>query len=270
VITMRRIALILAVLSLSLLLLAGCSDNKAQNEAASTPAAETQAAHAPAPAAVPADAFLGGKVLETMNSGGYSYVKIDSDKGEVWVAGPETAGITIGQTVSIPDGMMMANFNAKSLDRIFESIYFTGAINVAGAGSGSGAHGMPAMGGMPGGQTASGTSTVLDKAEVKDVAKAEGGYTVADIYAQAAGLSGQSVKLRGQVVKFTPNIMGTNWAHIQDGTGDDKTSDLTVTTSATLNVGDLVVLEGVLAVDKDFGAGYKYHVIVEGATVTKD
>ena len=55
---------------------------------------------------------------------------------------------------------------------------------------------------------------------------------------------GQTVKVRGQVVKFTPNIMGTNWVHIQDGTGSGETADLTVTTSAIVAAGDIVVVEG--------------------------
>jgi hypothetical protein len=58
--------------------------------------------------------------------------------------------------------------------------------------------------------------------------------------------------------------------HLQDGTGAEGSHDLTVTTGATVQVGDLVVVEGPLAVDKDFGAGYRYHVIVEKAAVTKE
>ena len=66
-------------------------------------------------------------------------------------------------------------------------------------------------------------------------------------------------------MKFTPAIMGTNWLHLQDGTGDEGSHDLTVTTAASAKVGDLIMIRGVLAVDKDFGAGYRYQVIVEGA-----
>ena len=74
------------------------------------------------------------------------------------------------------------------------------------------------------------------------------------------------MKLRGQVVKFTPNIMGTNWVHIQDG----SQGDLTVTTSDVVAVGDIVMVEGTLTLDKDFGAGYRYDAIIEGAKLTKE
>ncbi len=64
--------------------------------------------------------------------------------------------------------------------------------------------------------------------------------------------------------------MGTNWVHIQDGSGSGPTADLTVTTSAVVAAGDMVTVEGNLTVNKDFGAGYKYDAIIEGATVTKE
>jgi len=69
------------------------------------------------------------------------------------------------------------------------------------------------------------------------------------------------------VVKFSPEIMGKNWIHLQDGTGVSGANDLTVTTSATAQTGDTVTISGVLVTDKDFGYGYSYDVIVEDAEV---
>ena len=175
-------------------------------------------------------------------------------------------------------GMAMPQFHAKSLGRTFEVIYFVGAIMDAAAAEAAGEtvpHDHPATEKTAsphgaGGMDASGARNVVEEANVADVAKAAGGYTVAEIFAQSASLSGQAVKVRGQVVKFTPNIMGTNWVHIQDGTGSGVTADLTVTTSDVVAAGDLVVVEGALTVNKDFGAGYKYDAIIEGASVTKE
>ena len=59
--------------------------------------------------------------------------------------------------------------------------------------------------------------------------------------------------------------MGRNWLHIQDGSG--KNLDLTVTTNENIPLGTMVNLAGTLAVNKDFGAGYRYDYIVEGATM---
>ena len=47
------------------------------------------------------------------------------------------------------------------------------------------------------------------------------------------------------------------------------TNDLTVTTAGTVpNVGDTVVVKGTVALNKDFGMGYQYDIIVEDAEVT--
>ncbi|MGW8313899.1 MAG: nucleotide-binding protein, partial [Desulfuromonadales bacterium] len=77
-------------------------------------------------------------------------------------------------------------------------------------------------------------------------------------------------KVRGKVVKFSPQIMGKNWIHIQDGTGEAGSNDLTVTTNTTANVGDTVVISGTLTADKDFGYGYQYSVLVEDAEVATE
>ena len=77
--------------------------------------------------------------------------------------------------------------------------------------------------------------------------------------------------MRGQVVKSNGGIMGKNWLHVQDGSGtqDAANFDLTVTTGDEAKVGDVVVVHGTVQVDKDFGAGYSYPVLVEDAKVTK-
>jgi hypothetical protein len=96
-----------------------------------------------------------------------------------------------------------------------------------------------------------------------------GGTTIADVWAKRTALAGTSVSVRGKVVKFNGGILGKNWLHLQDGTGDAaaKTNDLTVTSMATASVGDVVTATGVVAVDKDFGAGYAYPVILEDAQI---
>jgi hypothetical protein len=108
--------------------------------------------------------------------------------------------------------------------------------------------------------------TVVSDAHVENVARAAGGYTVEEILGQRTALDGQQVKVRGRVVKFSAGIMGTNWLHIQDGTP----GDLAVTTDSLVATGDLVTVEGVLSVNKDFGAGYLYPAIIEKAVVTRE
>ena len=84
----------------------------------------------------------------------------------------------------------------------------------------------------------------------------------------ANSLTGKVVKFRGRVVKASRMILGSNWLHIQDGTGEPGSNDITVTSKTGFAaVGSIVVIEGTLGVNKDYGAGYSYDVIVEDASV---
>ena len=105
--------------------------------------------------------------------------------------------------------------------------------------------------------------------DLAGIAKADGGKTIAEVFAEKDQLAGQPVVFRGKIVKTNPNIMGKNWLHVRDGSGAEGTNDLTVTTAGTVpNVGDTVVVKGTVALNKDFGMGYQYDVIVEDAEVT--
>ena len=52
-----------------------------------------------------------------------------------------------------------------------------------------------------------------------------------------------------------------------DGTKGENRSDLTFTTKDVVQVGDTVTFEGTLAIDREFGAGYVYPLIVEDAVI---
>ena len=95
--------------------------------------------------------------------------------------------------------------------------------------------------------------------------------SIADIYQEKAELAGKPVKLQGKVVKVNNNIMNRNFLHLQDGSGDPAlgTNDLTITSEETAGMGDTVSVTGTLAVDMDFGSGYKYPLLLEKASITK-
>jgi len=106
--------------------------------------------------------------------------------------------------------------------------------------------------------------------DLSGIARPEGGKTIGEIYAEKAALAGKQVVLRAKVVKFNTQIMGKNWLHVRDGSGDaaQGTHDLTVTTDAAAKIGDTVLVSGKLHLDRDFGFGYKYDALIEGAKVT--
>jgi hypothetical protein len=212
----------------------------------------------PSVAKAPEGNQIGGTVLETFDAASYTYLRFDGAKGEMWAAIPQTS-LEVGSQVVIANPQMMSNFESKTLGRTFETIYFGSLENQPGASS------MPAgLMGKP--------ATVTDpNAEPIKVARAEGeaGRTVAELFMEKGELAGKTVAIRGKVVKYNGGILGKNWIHLQDGTGDMAagTNDITVTSSDLAAVGDVILVQGTLALDKDFGAGYLYPVLVEDATV---
>jgi hypothetical protein len=234
-----------------------CS-SPSDDEAGPTSASAT--ATAPAPAASAGVPPGRGTVIETMNSGGYTYVNVDLGGLPVWVAGPEVA-VKVGDTVTIPAGMAMRSFRSGTLNRTFDIVYFVSAIQPGDAPASPAAAVAAAHQGMP-------SSAPAPAGE--PVAKLDGGQTVEEVVTKRADFAGQDVAVRGRVVKFNAGILGANWIHLQDGTGSAGTNDLTVTTDATVAVGDVVVVRGKVVTDKDFGSGYKYAVIVEKAAVSKE
>ncbi len=204
-----------------------------------------------------ADNSLSGTVVETMDSGAYTYMLLEKNGSKTWVATPHMH-VKKGQKVSLLPGALMENFKSSSLNRTFEKIYFSaGPSNPYGPGAvTSGSKGR----------------VVLPKEKIK-VKKASGpnAYTIAEIYRHLSRLDRKQVVVRGKVLKVSPAIMGKNWLHIQDGTGDPGkgTEDLVVTTQDRPSVGDIVTVSGTIFKDKNFGSGYRYKAIMEDATVKK-
>jgi hypothetical protein len=110
------------------------------------------------------------------------------------------------------------------------------------------------------------TASPVADVDLTGIEKAEGGKTVAEVFAEKDQLAGANVVVRGKVVKTNAGVMGKNWLHVRDGSGAEGTNDLTVTTASVLpEVGSTVVVSGPLTLDKDFGMGYRYDVIIEDA-----
>lgn len=209
------------------------------------------------------DAGPSGKVVETMNSGGYTYVCLEKSGKKTWVAVPQTK-VAVGEQRSFAAGAEMKNFTSKTLNRTFESIIFS-------AGPAGAAEAGPGAPGSPGETGSKAQASAPDKDIKVEKASGPNAYTVGELYAKSSSLDKKTVVVKAKVVKVSAGIMGRNWVHIQDGTGDSKkgSHNLVVTSQDTPAVGDVVTVTGTLAKDRDFGAGYLYKVIVEGATFQK-
>ena len=117
---MKRSAVVFAVCALLVVVAFGC---KPAAKDAPAPASQAQ----PAAPAVQAGNPLSGKVVETMNSGGYTYVLLENSGRKTWVALPGSK-VKVGQEVTCEPGMVMKNFTSKTLNRTFPDIIFSGGI----------------------------------------------------------------------------------------------------------------------------------------------
>jgi hypothetical protein len=230
-----------------------------------------------------------GTIKETMNASGYTYMLVTSAGKDIWVAIPETP-VKNGAEIKYYQGMEMKEFNSKTLNRTFPSIIFSSGIatekveqqveavqpndsndSFASAVQAESSNAGPAaINDTKGSAGSSGAIVPLAEISVEKVTAANG-YSVGELFNQAKNLTGKKVQIRGKVVKVSPAIMGKNWIHLQDGTGDPmkNTHDLVITTNENIELGSTVIFEGVITANKDFGAGYKYDAIVEEAILIK-
>jgi hypothetical protein len=225
-------------------------------------------AHAAQPNSAPAGGESGtvsGKVLEIKDVDQYTYLRLKTSSGETWAAVEKTA-LKVGKQVTISNVMVMTNFESKTLHKTFPTILF-GSIAGAAPNAKSTTAPMEGNAANPHGKPpATGADTTIVKV---DKASGPNAYTVAELVTRAAELNGKPVVVRAKAMKFNPDIMGKNWIHLSDGSGDatNHSDDILATSKEEVKVGNVVTLTGVLRVDQDFGSGYSYKVLIENATL---
>jgi hypothetical protein len=231
-----------------IILLQGCGEK-------SEPAATQEAA---------ATQIFSGTVAESIEVDSYTYLRIDNEKGSAWIA-TTLVWVNEGDKVTFPSGVLMQNFHSTTLDRTFPAIMFVENINLVEAAEADSNTAAPSES-LPPGHPAP-AAPDLDGAET--VPPIEGGTTIVGIYDSYPGNAGQVVSMRAKVLKFSPNIMGSNWVTLQDGTGAAPDNILVAKTGQTVNIGDEVTVQGTIQIDVSLGHGYDYKVLLEDASIEK-
>lgn len=221
------------------------------------------------------------KAEEVIQTSAYTYVRVSADGRDYWIAVAKM-DVKEGDTYYWSEGSEMREFTSKELKRTFRSIFFiqdfsatpiTLAKETPGSPEGQqiGQMGQAASGGQMGQGQQAGPMGKQPAVEHKGISvpKLEGGVTVADLFSKKKSYEGKTVRIRGEVVKFSTGIMGKNWVHLQDGTKDGENFDLTITTLDSVKVADVVVFEGKVTLNKDLGAGYFYDLLIEDAKLKK-
>ena len=215
------------------------------------------------------EAIYYGKVLEIQSVMGSKYLKVDENGTQHWVA-IANAPVTVGDKIGYDKRTIMHDFKSKSLGKTFKEIIFASDVylpqkahkpksmkDMLGLGSKDPHKGM-GMGMSPDEEGKPAKPFVQ-----KDV------YTVEEVHMWRKSLEGHVISLEGTVFKVSHQIMKRDWVHIGDGTGIEKelTDDLVFTAASTdIKAGDKVIAKGKVVVNKDFGYGYFYKVLIQDAT----
>ncbi len=192
-------------------------------------------------------------VNEVLPTEKYVYLNVTEGDETYWVATLKTE-VEVGETYFYRGGLMKTNFESKEYDRVFDKVILVS--NVVKTDHS---------------QTMTSDKPLLPPAKAKEPrtytsdVQVEGSIKISELVKNASDYDGKMVQLTGTCVKINPNIMGRNWIHLKDGSKDDY--DMVITSDEVVPEGSTVTLNGKVVLNKDFGAGYKYDLIVEGAVV---
>ena len=200
---------------------------------------------------------LSGEIIQIVDVDSYTYMELKSDDGNIWIA---AANILVekGNVVYYSNPLLMKDFYSKTLDRSFSQIYFVNKVYFNKELRAKSVNKQ-----TMGGHSTMTSAVIIDKNYT--IEKAEGGYNIAELYKNAESLKNNKILLKAKVIKYLTNIMGKNWVHLQDGSEFNGKFDMTITSSEKFDQGEIVVIEGVLKIEQDFGYGYYYPVLIENA-----
>lgn len=193
-----------------------------------------------------------GKTLEVIQTTSYTYLKLDENGSEVWIA-VKKIDANVGDEYYYANSMEMKDFKSTELNRVFPSVFFVQNISKT-----------P----MDESQSASKTGANANpqvRDESLNVEHKNGEITIEELFKNRDKYADKKVKVIGKITKVNNAIMNKNWVHIQDGTAFNDNYDLTITTQEKCEVGEMISFEGTIYLNKDFGAGYSYELIMEDA-----
>lgn len=194
------------------------------------------------------------KVNEVLKSPKYLYLNVTENGEDFWIA-TRVMDVSVGQFYYYIGGLLKTNYESKEYNRVFEKIYLVSSKLVE------------ANHGVTGNTMNSNTTTKTEETHThtttepqKIVVKA-GSIKISELVKDPKKYEGKIVQLSGVCTKVNANIMGKNWIHIKDGSEDDY--DLVLTSYTFVPEGAAFTMKGVVTLNKDFGAGYKYDLIIE-------
>jgi len=196
-------------------------------------------------------------VNEILPTTKYSYLNVTEDGEQYWIAARKQ-DIVVGETYFYRKGLLKTNYESKEYNKVFEKIILVSSLIAENHRTNSG--------------TVNNDVTINEKINDKkntpintETYTQEGSIKIAEIVANPNVYNGKTVQITGKCVKINPNIMERNWIHLQDGSKDDF--DLVVTSNTFVEEGEVITIQALVSLNKDFGAGYNYNLILENGVI---
>lgn len=192
-----------------------------------------------------------GIVTQALHGGGYVYLEVDKKGQKIWVAYTDTP-VEVGAEVRFIEDLVAENFQSQALNRFFERLIFTSSLEYRTQ--------------IPDSKHLAFIREVVAQSPYQ----VKGTISVLEAVKNRQKYANKSVKIRAKVVKISPNILGRDWVHLQDGTGEGEVARIVFVGKAEgIEVGEVVSASGKASLDKDFGSGYVYPIVIEEARFAK-
>lgn len=201
-------------------------------------------------------------VNEVLPTKKYVYLNVTEADDKFWIATGKT-DVKVGETYLYRGGLLKTNFESKEYNRVFKKVYLVTKLVPENHGNNTDKVNVNDY-----------TVTNLNDPEkvaiethTDKVVLHKGSIRIADLVNNPKKYSGKTIQLNGICTKINAGIMNRNWIHIKDGSKDDF--DLVITSDAFVPEGSAFTIKVLVTLNKDFGAGYKYDLILENGVVIK-
>jgi hypothetical protein len=203
------------------------------------------------------------KVNEIITASRYLYLNVSEGEEKFWIA-IRKQDIEVGGIYYYKRALLKTDFESKENNKVFEKIYL-----VTNLVSANHVHEQKSMNDID-----TNLEAVIDnKPEVKISENPErniqqkGSVKISELVQNFKKYEGKTIQISGECVKINPGIMNRNWIHIKDGSLDDY--DLVITSDTYVAEGTLITMKALVSLNKDFGAGYTYDLILEDGVLIK-
>ncbi len=198
------------------------------------------------------------KVLEILPAKKYLYLKVEEGEKQYWLATGKS-DIVPGKSYEYNEALIRNNFRSEELDREFDELYLVTRL-------------IPAQDGNALGKSDLSEALKNPDAKIEDLSvipedpDALPRVEITTLLKENAAFEGQWITVQGTCIKVNNGIMGRNWVHLAH---EDGKSEVVITTREVVEVGEHVGFAARVALNRDFGSGYSYPLLLEQGVLIK-